>query len=171
MINTFNSLEELLLHYPKRSLGRAKDLTNQKFNRLTFICRIETKEKNQQAYWACKCECGKYIKVRATHVLQNKILSCGCYNDEKRKAGHNMYYSNYENLKNQKFNLLTVKDYAGKDKNNHAIWKCECECGNITFVTATHLKTGHTTSCGCTKESQYERCLLRLAAEGISLVG
>lgn len=28
-------------------------------------------------------------------------------------------------------------------------WLCKCDCGKEKLVTATHLKTGHTTSCGC----------------------
>jgi hypothetical protein len=29
------------------------------------------------------------------------------------------------------------------------MWKCKCDCGNITIVDATHLKDGHTKSCNC----------------------
>lgn len=28
-------------------------------------------------------------------------------------------------------------------------WLCECDCGNQIVVTTTHLKSGHTKSCGC----------------------
>lgn len=28
-------------------------------------------------------------------------------------------------------------------------YKCKCDCGNETMVLATHLSSGHTTSCGC----------------------
>ena len=27
--------------------------------------------------------------------------------------------------------------------------ECVCECGNITIVASNHLRSGHTTSCGC----------------------
>lgn len=30
-------------------------------------------------------------------------------------------------------------------------WKCKCDCGNQTVVKASHLKDGHTKSCGCLK--------------------
>lgn len=30
-----------------------------------------------------------------------------------------------------------------------AKWVCRCDCGNLVEVTTTHLKTGHTKSCGC----------------------
>ena len=30
-------------------------------------------------------------------------------------------------------------------------WICECDCGRKTIVTTANLRSGHTTSCGCTK--------------------
>ena len=33
-------------------------------------------------------------------------------------------------------------------------WKCECRCGNITFVTRKNLKNGSTVSCGCFHKQQ-----------------
>ena len=38
-----------------------------------------------------------------------------------------------------------------KIENHCALWKCKCECGNEVIVTGNHLRTGHTTSCGCIK--------------------
>ena len=29
------------------------------------------------------------------------------------------------------------------------MWRCKCDCGNETIVSKTHLRTGHTRSCGC----------------------
>jgi hypothetical protein len=31
----------------------------------------------------------------------------------------------------------------------HAKWLCKCDCGNERLVSACHLSTGHTRSCGC----------------------
>lgn len=52
-----------------------------------------------------------------------------------------------EDLTGQKFGMLTVEKYVGKQK-----WECLCECGNRTIVLAANLKKGHTKSCGCLKE-------------------
>ena len=46
-------------------------------------------------------------------------------------------------------------------KGTSVIWKCRCSCGNITYVTAGHLKSGHTVSCGCVK-SKGERKICSL---------
>ena len=56
-----------------------------------------------------------------------------------------------ENLKDKKFNKLTVIDFA-YNKNGRTYWKCKCDCGNITIVEAYKLKTGHTKACGCLGE-------------------
>lgn len=49
------------------------------------------------------------------------------------------------NLIGQKFNRLKVLERIGNK------WKCECDCGKITFVITNKLKSGHTKSCGCYK--------------------
>lgn len=55
-----------------------------------------------------------------------------------------------KDLRNQKFGRLTVLyRVANTTKDTHAMWKCQCECGNIINVTSTHLQNGHTLSCGC----------------------
>ena len=33
--------------------------------------------------------------------------------------------------------------------NQTRLWECLCDCGNITYASSNHLKSGHTKSCGC----------------------
>lgn len=54
----------------------------------------------------------------------------------------------FQDLTGQTFGYLTVESYAGK-KGKRTAWNCRCVCGNTTVVTGTHLKDGHTKSCGC----------------------
>lgn len=59
-----------------------------------------------------------------------------------------------ENLIGQKFNRLTVLEFAyikevGKSHSKRRYWKCLCDCGNIIYVDTGHLKNGATKSCGC----------------------
>jgi hypothetical protein len=49
------------------------------------------------------------------------------------------------------FGRLTVLAYVGKDKWNHSLWRCRCDCGTEITVDTTRLKSGHTTSCGCAR--------------------
>lgn len=53
-------------------------------------------------------------------------------------------------LTGQRFGKLLVVEGAGRDKHRKALWRCECQCGNVTLVTGNHLrhKTSPTRSCG-----------------------
>ena len=51
----------------------------------------------------------------------------------------------------KKFGYLTVIEKTQKRKNGCIVWKCKCDCGNITEVVGTYLKNGNTKSCGCKK--------------------
>ena len=52
-------------------------------------------------------------------------------------------------LTGQRFGRLKVTRLIGKDKSQHQIWECLCDCGNVTVVCGGNLMNGHTKSCGC----------------------
>lgn len=70
--------------------GSFKDLTNQKFGRLTVVCRdVETKQKRYKdgsfdVRWWCRCSCHDgeenppLKSILAGHLKSGKIQSCGC---------------------------------------------------------------------------------------------
>ena len=62
----------------------AKDLTGQRFGRLTVIKRNGTNQ-HRRAIWRCKCDCGKYKDVCAAELLSGNTKSCGCWFKEKHK--------------------------------------------------------------------------------------
>lgn len=47
----------------------------------------------------------------------------------------------------QRFGKLTVLRFSHASGN--AIWVCRCDCGKETLARSNHLKSAHTTSCGC----------------------
>ena len=54
----------------------------------------------------------------------------------------------FQDLSGKKFgNLTAIQRVENKGKN--VMWLCKCECGTETTVSTTHLKSGHTSSCGC----------------------
>lgn len=59
-------------------------------------------------------------------------------------------------LTGQRYGFLTVLEEAPKEyiKNKHrcSYWKCKCDCGKECIVTLSHLRSGHTKSCGCWKK-------------------
>lgn len=55
-------------------------------------------------------------------------------------------------LTGKKFGNLTVIRHLNYSESGHtSLWECKCDCGNITIVRGTNLKSGHTISCGCKK--------------------
>lgn len=56
-------------------------------------------------------------------------------------------------LTGQKFNKLTVQRLAYIHKKKRtAFWECECECGNISTVPGSELKSSRIKSCGCLRK-------------------
>lgn len=51
-------------------------------------------------------------------------------------------------LSGQRFGKLVAKRYV-KAIDGGSCWECLCDCGNIVDVSTTHLRSGHTKSCGC----------------------
>lgn len=99
----------------------------------------------------CKFLC-PYCKtpfIADLYSVNRQYYSCGCYRKE-----HVQFQKN--DLIGQKFGQLTVledsQERVIKNKvtgeTSDVIWICQCECGNITKVSTSHLTTGHTTSCG-----------------------
>jgi hypothetical protein len=62
-------------------MPRLKDITGQKFNRLTVICR-DGVTSDGKAAWLCVCECGNIITVNGKYLRTGHTKSCGCYRNE-----------------------------------------------------------------------------------------
>lgn len=52
------------------------------------------------------------------------------------------------------FGQLLTKEFLGSDKSGHQICRCLCKCGNTVVVTASHLRSGDTQSCGCLRKQR-----------------
>lgn len=68
-----------------------KDLTGQKFNRLTVIGfagyfkeSANSAPSKTAAYWFAECKCNKTVMVKASLLLAGKTQSCGCFASESR---------------------------------------------------------------------------------------
>lgn len=55
----------------------------------------------------------------------------------------------FKDLSGQRFGRLVVIERSDRKKNNNRLWKCVCDCGNVTYVRANGLTRGTTRSCGC----------------------
>lgn len=63
-------------------MPKLKDISGQKFGRLTAVERIDT-DKRGELIWLCQCECGNTTKVRSSHLRNGRTKSCGCLKRER----------------------------------------------------------------------------------------
>lgn len=58
-----------------------RDLTGQRFGRLTVLEFVPTKD--CYSWWLCKCDCGNVITVAGNHLGNGHTQSCGCLNSDR----------------------------------------------------------------------------------------
>lgn len=61
--------------------SKLKQYVGLTFNKLTVIEEIN--KRGGKRFFRCRCECGKEIEARGTHLTYGGIQSCGCWRDEK----------------------------------------------------------------------------------------
>lgn len=122
-------------------MSNSKNLVGTKLGKLMPTKR---KRENNRTYYYCKCDCGNEKWIRADHLTNGSIKSCGCTNKEV-----NIFKC--KNIKGNKYGRLTALNLTDKrDKyNGSIIWKCICECGNIVYVSEANLIKSGIVSCGC----------------------
>ena len=60
--------------------SNCKDITGQKFGKLTALHNLWIMSKNKQGYvWHFKCDCGNEKDIPLSKVLSGQTSSCGCY--------------------------------------------------------------------------------------------
>lgn len=126
-------------------MSRYKDISHQKFGRLTAleIDMENTLNNKSGAYWKCQCDCGNTKIIPIKSLTSGNTKSCGCL--RKEKASNNTKID----LTNKIFGRLTVIEDSGKRNNGRIIWKCQCNCGNECYVDTNRLTQNNTQSCGC----------------------
>ncbi len=62
-------------------MGKIKDLTGQKFGRLTVI-KMSELDRWKQAKWLCMCDCGNVVNVKSGNLRIGHTQSCGCLQKE-----------------------------------------------------------------------------------------
>jgi len=69
----------------------------------------------------------------------------------------NRHPHNFIDITGQRFGWLTVIECTQRRTHRKPLWRVVCDCGQETEVTANHLRTGNTVSCGCHKRKQLNR--------------
>lgn len=128
-----------------RLANQSKDLSGQKFGRLTVIERMPNSSK-----WKCQCECGNIVITDTNHLNQGHTKSCGCLQKDRASETH------FKNLTGKRFGMLLVKCLdTEKSTTKEKFYICSCDCGTEKSMRQTSL-LGGAISCGCSRKSKGE---------------
>lgn len=109
-------------------MAKKIDLKNQKFGRLLVLWDSKKRTKCGHVIWLCKCDCGKRTMVISLNLRYGHTRSCGCLQEELRKAhgranikhGENdknsRIYRTWQNMKRKCYNpnATNFKRYGGR---------------------------------------------------------
>ena len=124
-----------------RSEKRIKDLTGQRFGKLTALERLDEKS-NRSYLWRCVCDCGNEVTVRANALTSGNTKSCGC---AKREAQQ----ERAKDIRGKRYGLLTAIRPTEKRRHASVVWECQCDCGRRVEYSYIELEYSHILSCGC----------------------
>jgi hypothetical protein len=87
-----------------RKLHAFKDLSGQRFGRLTALHPVAKRRVDGGLFWSCQCDCGSTTEVHGRSLRAGHTRSCGCLASETA-AKH----------------ILTIRPEKTKPKHGHAI--------------------------------------------------
>lgn len=121
-------------------MGKQKDLTGQRFGKLTVLEKLPDMQ-DRYCLYLCRCDCGNLVKVNTKRLTRGTVQGCpDCWPSRAKIRLE---------LAGKRYGRLTVLRLAENRKDQRRTWICQCDCGNICEVTTHDLQSGHTTSCGC----------------------
>lgn len=152
-------------------MGKKIDIAGQRFGKLVALEPTE-KRKNGLIVWKFRCDCGNIHEIPGAWARAGNSKSCGC---EKNKGL--VKYNQEQSEKNKieigtRFGkLIVIEDLGLKEHvegHNRRYYKCKCDCGNEIEVFGYCLKSGNTSSCGCTNSKGEEKIIKILLDNDIS---
>ena len=130
-------------HYPGDRLGP---------HNILLLERIDNKTSK------VRCECPvchrtDWITYLYNIIKPNNPIHC-CRSCANKEIMSQFYKEYREEILNKKFGKLTVIDILSNHNGHSILYKCLCDCKNITYVRRADLISGNTKSCGkCNKHS------------------
>ena len=132
-------------------MPKLRDLTGQTFKDVFVESRAPNRRVSNRTtfvMWNCICLlCGNKFVSKGNNITSGNTTSCGCTNKQRVSKAQ------LHDLTGNVYGYLTVKerapDFVRPDEQRRTAWWCKCICGNRVIVTAEHLTTGMTKSCGC----------------------
>jgi hypothetical protein len=112
-----------------------RDLTGEKFGKLTVLERAGSKHGHM--IWLCRCECGNTTKVYRGELTKGKTKSCGCAQGKKPQSeyGRRKGTRLYETWCSMKSRCHNRNEPAFKNYGARGIFVCDRWKGDfLTFV-------------------------------------
>lgn len=138
--------------------GTIKDISGQKFGRLTAIEPTKNRASNGGVRWKCICDCGNFVYPTMNNLKRGHTTSCGCVKED-------FVESSKIDIIGKRFGYLTVLSEEAFVKGKRRRVKCLCDCGNLHVCIVTDLTTGHVMSCGCMNKSKGELYIEKILHE------
>lgn len=125
-----------------------KDISGERFGLLVALYPTE-KRVGRNVVWHCKCDCGNEVETIGNNLIQGRTKSCGCLKGK--------------DISGLKFGKLTVKSPTLlRDAAGSIVWGCQCDCGNVVYVSGADLRAGRVNSCGCAGNNAFYKKLMLL---------
>jgi len=119
--------------------GIANDWSGKRVGNLTVGTRVAS-DKQSNAQWSCKCDCGNEVIVRSSFLKRQLYCSQSCQ----------LLIENIRlDITGQRFGRLTAVKFIGIGKTRKAKWLFMCDCGNQVETLADEVLNGNTRSCKC----------------------
>lgn len=71
-----------------RQERRIKDISGEKFGRLTALYPTDRRDEKGSVYWHCRCDCGNEVDVTEDGLTWGNNKSCGCRKRETQERIH-----------------------------------------------------------------------------------
>ena len=79
-------MKEVRIERPPASCAdlpcRGKDITGQRFGRLTALYPLKERSKKRYVVWHCRCDCGNEADFSYNALMYSELKSCGCKRQE-----------------------------------------------------------------------------------------
>ena len=134
---------------------KGSDLAGRRFGRWTVIGRVKG---YRRLRWLCRCDCGNEAHVMTNGLISGQSESCGCKHLE-------VVSTLKFDLIGDRYGQLVVLAEVGRIHPNRRRFKVKCDCGRVTEVEYSSLRSGQTVSCGCYNK---EATRLRATTHGLS---
>lgn len=141
------------MHQPYRHKSvDSLSLLGTRINRLTVLSVYSPLPRtNGERRCICRCECGRTIETRTSHVVNGNTKSCGCLHalisaGHKTQEGKALQSVAVAEMLGHQFGALLVVRRAGCTKKG-ITWQCICACGTSVVLPGWQLRAGHYKTC------------------------